>query len=75
MQRPFDTVEARNRMYDAIAALPGVNIEERLTGRPSFPMATLAVRDNLERFIKILDAAVDEMVTSHKRSASSNDRH
>ncbi len=34
---PFDTVEARKRMYDAIAALPGVNIEEHLTGRPSFP--------------------------------------
>lgn len=32
-------------------------------------------RDNLERFTKILDAAVNEMVTSHKRSASSNDRH
>jgi hypothetical protein len=72
---PFDTVEARKRMYDAIAALPGVNIEERLTGRPSFPMASLVVGDNLGQVIKILDAAVDEMVTSHKRSAGSNDRH
>ena len=29
---PFDTVEARKRMYDAIVALPGVSVEERLTG-------------------------------------------
>jgi hypothetical protein len=67
--RPFDTIEARKRMYDAVAALPGVNVEERLTGRPSFPMGALAVADNLERFIRILDDAVDKMVESHKRSA------
>jgi hypothetical protein len=58
-------------MYDAVAALPGVNVEERLTVRPSFPMAALAVGDNLERFIRILDDAVDQMVESHKRSAGS----
>jgi len=67
---PFDTMEARKRMYDAVAALPGVNIEERLTGRPSFPMMALAVGDNLERFIRILDDAVNKMIESHKRSAS-----
>ena len=72
---PFDTIEARKRMYDAVAALPGVNVEERLTGRPSFPMAALAVGDNLERFIRILDDAVDQMVESHKRSTGSNDSH
>jgi hypothetical protein len=64
-------IEARKRMYDAIAALPRVSVEERLTGRPSFPMAALAVGDNLERFLRILEDAVDRMVESHKRSANS----
>ena len=50
---PFDTVEARKKIYDAVSALPGVSIEERLTGRPSFPIAALTAGDNLERFIKI----------------------
>jgi len=49
--------------------LPGVKVEERLTGRPSFPMAALAVGDNLERLIRILDNAVDKMVESHKRNS------
>jgi hypothetical protein len=55
-------------MYDAVAALPRVSVEERLTGRPSFPMASLAIGDNLERFTKILDVAVDQMVSSHRES-------
>jgi hypothetical protein len=66
---PFDMIEARKEMYDAIAALPGVFVEERLTGRPSFPISVLAKGDNLERFLKILDDAVDQMVVSHKRSS------
>ena len=66
---PFDMIEARKRIYDPVAALPGVNVEERLTSRPSFPMAALAIGDNLERFIRILDDAVDKMVELHKRSA------
>jgi hypothetical protein len=66
---PFDTIEARKRMYDEVAALSGVNVEERLTGRPPFPMAALAAGDNLERFVRILDHTVDQMVESHKRSA------
>jgi hypothetical protein len=60
-------------MYDAVAALPGVFVEERLTGRPSFPISALATGDNLGRFIKILEDAVDQMVESHKRSSSSSD--
>ena len=66
---PFDTIEARKGLFDAVAALPGVNVEERLTGRPTFPMAALAVEDNLERFIRILDDAVGKMIESHKRNA------
>jgi hypothetical protein len=70
---PFETIEARKRMYDAIAALPRVSVEERLAGRPSIPMAALAVGDNLECFLRILEDAVDQMVESHKRSANSNE--
>jgi endonuclease/exonuclease/phosphatase family metal-dependent hydrolase len=67
---PYDTVEARKNMYDAVSALPGVSVEERLTGRPSFPIAALAAGDNLERLIKILEHAVDKMVENHKRSSA-----
>ena len=66
---PFDTIEARKRLYDAVAAIPGVNEERRLTGRPSFPMAGLAVGENLEQFIRILDDAVDQMLKSHDARA------
>jgi hypothetical protein len=68
----FDAIEARKRMYDAIAALPGICVEERLNGRPSFPITALMGGDNLERFIKILEDAVDQMVESHKRSSGSS---
>ena len=71
---PLDTIEARKRMYDAISVLPGVSVEERLTGRPSFPMRALAVGDTLECFLRILDDVVDQMVESHKRSAGSQDQ-
>ena len=66
---PFDTMVSRKRLYDAIAALPGVKVEERLNGRPSFSMVALAFEDNLERFIGILDGAVDQMLEAHKKSA------
>ena len=56
-------------------ALPGVNVEERLSGRPSFPMAALANDDRPQQFIRILDDAVDQMVKGHKRSTGSNDSH
>jgi hypothetical protein len=55
-----------------IAALPGVSVEERLNGRPSFPMGALVAGENLECFIKILEDAVDRMVESHKRSSGSS---
>jgi len=72
---PFNTIEARKRMYDAVAALPGVSVKENLNGLPSFSMAALDAGDNLERLIRILEDAVDRMVESHKRSAGSNDSH
>ena len=66
---PFDTIEARKRIYDAIVAIPGVDLEERLNGRPSFSISALADGDNRERFIRVLDYAVDQMVESHKRGS------
>jgi hypothetical protein len=69
---PYDTIEGRKKLYDAVAALPGVSVEERLTGRPSFPIVALTAGDNLERFIKILEDAVDQMVENHKRSSASS---
>jgi hypothetical protein len=66
---PFHTIEARKRMYDAIVAIPGVNLEERLSGRPSFSISALSGGDNLARFIRVLDDAVDQMVESHKRGS------
>ena len=48
------------------------SVEERLNGRPSLPIAALAAGDNLERFIKNLEDAVDQMVESHKRGSNSS---
>lgn len=69
---PFDTIEARKMIYDAVSDLPGVSVEERLNGRPSFPMAELATGDNLERLLKILEGAVDQMVEHHKQKTASS---
>lgn len=58
---PFDTIEMRKRLYDRVADLPWVNVEDRLNGLPSFPLSALAIGDNLPQFLMILDNAVDQL--------------
>ena len=65
---PFDTVEARKRCTTRLPPYRELGVEERLQGRTSFPMSILAAGDNLERFIEILDDAVDQIVRTHKGS-------
>lgn len=59
---PFDSEEGRRALWAAIDALPGVRLDERLTGRPWFSMEVLPEGDDLERFLRILEDAVDQMV-------------
>ena len=72
---PFDAVDARRRIYDAVAALPGLSVKENLTGLPSFRMASLDATDNLDKFIRILEHAVDQMVEAHRRNEGSHNTH
>jgi hypothetical protein len=65
---PFDAADARRRIYNAVVALPRLSVKENLTGLPSFPMAALDAGDNLDRFIRILEDAVDQMVEAHRRT-------
>jgi hypothetical protein len=66
----FDGFEARKRIYDAVAALPGLGLKKNLNGLRSFKMATLDAGYNLDQFIRILEDMVDQMVEAHKRSTS-----
>lgn len=62
---PFDSDEGKRRLWTALNEMEGVQLEERLNGRPSFPMRLLAQSDNLGRFLRILEDAVDEIVQAH----------
>lgn len=59
---PFDTEEGRREIWDRLNALPGVVLEERLTGRPWFPISLLEKEGNLERFLEVLEWMVEEVV-------------
>jgi hypothetical protein len=66
---PFDTVAGREPLREMLNAIPGVGIRsDRLVGRPSIPLATLIDSAALERFLAVLDRAVDETVPT--RSAA-----
>jgi hypothetical protein len=60
-QPPFDTEAGREPLRAMLNEIPGVDIPaERLKGRPRIPLAVLADRANLARFIAVLDRMVDE---------------
>lgn len=59
MTAPYDGTEARERLWNALNQIEGVSVEKRLSGRPKFPLRTLAAPDQLEQFMKIFSDMID----------------
>lgn len=64
---PFDTEAGRRELWREINSIPGVTLEDRLNGRPWFPMQAITQEDRLEQFLTILDRCVDRIADQHVR--------
>jgi endonuclease/exonuclease/phosphatase family metal-dependent hydrolase len=59
---PFDSPEARRPLLESFNAIPGIALsEDRLAGRPSFPLAVLMDPEALAQVKRVLDRIVDEV--------------
>jgi hypothetical protein len=57
---PFDQLELRQEFQRRLNSVPGISIpDDRLSKRPSFPLAVLRSESALEEFIAVLDWAAD----------------
>lgn len=70
MTGPFASQERRREVWERLRAIPGLNLEPRLNGRPTFPIAVLADEGRLETFLGVLDFIVDETLRASGPSAS-----
>ena len=62
MTAPYDSEEARERLWSTLSQIEGVSIEKRLNGRPKFPLRTLMAPERLEQFMKIFSDMIDATV-------------
>lgn len=60
MKTPYDRMEARERIWNEINQIPGVDLDRRLRGRPSFPIRCLATPGTRERFERVFSEMIDE---------------
>lgn len=64
MKPPFDRLETRERIWNAINQIPGVDIDRRLRGRPMIPLRCLATSEIRERFERVFSDMIDETIRS-----------
>lgn len=62
MIAPYDTLEARERLWSTLNQIEGVSLEKRLNGRPRFPLSVLAAPDRREQFMKVFSDMIDATV-------------
>ena len=62
MTAPYDTIEAREKLWSALNQIKGVSVEKRLNGRPKFPLRTLSASDHREQFQKVFSDMIDATV-------------
>jgi endonuclease/exonuclease/phosphatase family metal-dependent hydrolase len=67
MTAPFDTTEAREKLWLRISEIDGVSLEKRLNGRPSFSIKSLVRTDRREQFERIFSDVVDETLQARKK--------
>ena len=63
MGAPFDSLEAREALWEKINGISGVSLARRLKGRPTIPLAALTNPEALHQFIAIFDEFVDRTIT------------
>jgi hypothetical protein len=56
----FDGLEVREQLWSNLTQINGVNLDKRLNGRPTFPLASLVPSDRLEQFVLVFSEMVDE---------------
>ncbi|CAN5701365.1 hypothetical protein BH23GEM9_BH23GEM9_20000 [soil metagenome] len=64
--QPFDTEQGRAVLWDRLASIDGVDVDRKLTGRPTFEMRLLHSPDRLTAFLDWLEYAVDRVVEAHE---------
>jgi hypothetical protein len=60
MSDPFNSVEARDRLWSKLTQIEGVTLDRRLNGRPTFPIGSLTPPDRLEQFLLTMSEVIDE---------------
>jgi len=65
MIAPYDTDDAKEKMWAKINKIPNIEIPKKLDGRPSFPLASLAAPAAFEQFIAIFDEFIDHTIEQH----------
>ena len=60
MSDPFDTVDARERLWSKLSQIDGVSIDKRLNGRPTFALNALVASERFEQFVLVFSEMVDE---------------
>ncbi len=60
MSAPFDTMNARKELWFDLCRIEGVTLDERLNGRPSFPLKNLAQSERREQFQRVFSKLIDK---------------
>ena len=60
MAAPFDTMNAREVLRSDLCQIKGVNLDKRLTGRPSFPLQNLSRSEQREQFQQVFSNMIDK---------------
>lgn len=68
MTAPYDTAEARERLWTRLTEIEGLRLEKRLNGRPSFPMSTLIAPARRELFLRVYADVVEETRRNQRRA-------
>ena len=66
MAAPYDTMNAREKLWSDLRRNKGVTLDRRLTGRPSFPLKSLAHTESREQFQRVFSDMIDKTL---KRNA------
>ena len=62
MTAPFDSERARERLWTKLSEIPGITLEMRLGGLPSFPVMALESPERRGMFERIFSEMIDETI-------------
>ncbi len=59
MIAPYDDLDVKEKLWNALNQIEGVSLQKNLTGRPRFRIGALAESDRLEQFTKVFSDMID----------------